>query len=257
MERKQSGGRVAAFFDVDGTLVAAPSLERRFFAELKWRRAIPTRNYFLWLKHALKQAPRVFRPGISAIRHANKMYLKDFWVTEAERLARMPVLHAGAIERVAWHVAQGHSIFLVSGTLFPLAQRVALQLVMRLAVYGMNACVGVCATRLETVEGRWTGRILGAAMFGKAKACQVTWLAHEEGFDLQRCYAYGDAASDRWMLEAVGQAAAVNPSRGLERIARRNGWPMLWWNGKAKEVAQNALRRHGRAEAIAEPGDPG
>src|SRR4029077_10693445 len=49
MKSREMVGRVAAFFDLDGTLILRPSLERRFFAELRQRRAIPMRNYFLWL----------------------------------------------------------------------------------------------------------------------------------------------------------------------------------------------------------------
>jgi len=49
--------------------------------------------------------------------------------------------------------------------------------------------------------------------------------------DLERCFAYGDSTSDWWMLEAVGRPAAVNPSGDLARIAGRNGWQVLRWNG--------------------------
>src|SRR4030081_68313 len=63
--------RIAAFFDLDGTLIGRPSLERRFFAQLRYRRAIPLGNYFLWLVRAAWLAPR----GMQMMRHANKMYL--------------------------------------------------------------------------------------------------------------------------------------------------------------------------------------
>jgi len=65
--------RIAAFFDIDGTLLAGPSLERHLFANLKYRRAIPARNYFLWLAHSFRLTPR----GMQTILHANKMYLRD------------------------------------------------------------------------------------------------------------------------------------------------------------------------------------
>ena len=44
--------RVAAFFDIDGTLLAGPSLERRLFANLRYRRTILTTNYLHWLAHS-------------------------------------------------------------------------------------------------------------------------------------------------------------------------------------------------------------
>ena len=59
-------------------------------------------------------------------------------------------------------------------------------------------------------------------------------VAANSGFDLARCYAYGDTATDRWMLGAVGRPAAVNPSRELQRIARLLDWPVLWWTNEAR-----------------------
>lgn len=227
--------RIAAFFDVDGTLVARPSLERRFFAELRRRHAIQARNYFLWLKEAVRLAPQ----GIAMIQHVNKMYLRGVPVAESlqggydkntcQWCSRVFAINAQAFERLAWHAMEGHPIVLVTGTLAPLAQRLALQLVIRLAARGTTASIAVCATRLEEVDGRWSGRIVGEAMFGEAKARATRRLAREKGFDLARCYAYGDSISDRWMLESVGRPAAVNPAEDLERIARRQNWPVLTW----------------------------
>jgi HAD superfamily hydrolase (TIGR01490 family) len=227
--------RLAAFFDVDGTLVARPSLERRFFAELRRRHAIPARNYLLWLKEAGRLAPQ----GLAMIQHANKMYLQgvrvaDVWQSDngavlCEASSQRFAINTQAFERLAWHAMEGHSIVLVTGALAPLAQRLALQTVIRLAARGITALIAVCGTRLEEVDGRWSGRIVGEAMFGEAKARAVRSLAREKGLDLARSYAYGDSMSDRWMLEIVGRPAAVNPAEDLERIARRLNWPVLTW----------------------------
>jgi HAD superfamily hydrolase (TIGR01490 family) len=222
---------VAAFFDVDGTILAPPSLERRFLQELRDQRAIPMKNYFLWLAHAARIAPR----GIAPIVHANKMYLRGVRADRPLKSgASVPKFFPQALKQVAWHAAQGHAVVLVTGTLAPLASEIALVLALRLAIRGTSASVGVCATRLEEIDGRWTGRIVGDAMFGEAKACAMRHLAANSGFDLARCYAYGDTATDRWMLGAVGRPAAVNPSRELQRIARLLDWPVLWWTNEAR-----------------------
>jgi HAD superfamily hydrolase (TIGR01490 family) len=242
--------QVAAFFDVDGTIVDRPSLERRFFGTLRSRRAIPAQNYFLWLAHAMQLAPR----GVAAIAHANKMYLRGVRVdgdslfpaggttdpvasSSRRYSSRVPLraLFAPAMERIAWHAAQEHAVVLVTGTLAPLAYEVALAVVLRLAVRGITTSIGVCATRLEETGGRWTGRIMGDAMFAEAKMRAVQQLAKKTGFDLARSYAYGDTASDRWLLGAVGQPVAVNPSRELQRIAHMLDWPVLWWKQKVDE----------------------
>jgi HAD superfamily hydrolase (TIGR01490 family) len=255
MRGNETGGVVvAAFFDLDGTLIPGPSLEKRFFADLRCRRAFPVRNYLLWLARAARLAPR----GIQTMRHANKMYLRGVRrdgseFSDAEQINRaVPRFFPAAIDQVAWHAKQGHAIVLVSGTLAPLAEEMGLALVLRLAVRGIEASVGACATRLEENEGRWTGRIIGEAMFGESKARAVRRIAAEGGFDLSQCYAYGDCINDRWMLEAVGRPTAVNPSQDMERLAGRRGWPVLMWaeRGASSQTVQTKHRRD-QAENVA------
>ena len=49
-EAKEKNGDVAAFFDLDGTLMPTASLEKRYFAVLRYRkRLIGIKNYFSWL----------------------------------------------------------------------------------------------------------------------------------------------------------------------------------------------------------------
>src|SRR5262249_47336912 len=156
----------------------------------------------------LRLAPR----GIETMLRANKMYLRNvparhlggtdtpvcanFGLAEpcstSMTFLALPSFFPAALSQVAWHALAGHAIVLVTGTLAPLAHQVAVTLTMRLAARGCLAPVGVCAMRLEEIDGRWTGRIVGEAMFGQAKARAVQRLATEEGFDLKRCYAYGD-----------------------------------------------------------------
>ena len=54
-------------------------------------------------------------------------------------------------------------------------------------------------------------------------------LATEQGFNLSDCYMYGDSPGDLPVLEAVGHPRVVNPIRGMARVARQRGWPILHW----------------------------
>jgi HAD superfamily hydrolase (TIGR01490 family) len=276
-EAKEKNGDVAAFFDLDGTLVPLPSMEKRFFAMLRYRRLIGIGRYCSWLRESLRLVPR----GINQILHANKMYLRGVRVDvegrgtdipislhvenegegkgrgssekkgERRRQARMPVpLYPDAVEQVAWHVERGHLIVIVSGMLEMLAAQAALELEAELSARGLACRLRVCATRLEQKDERWTGRIVGEAMFGEAKARAIRRVAAEQDLDLRRCFAYGDSSSDRWMLEVVGKPAAVNPSNDLARVARRNAWAVLHW-GERKNFTQSA-RRAQRSQWVAE-----
>ena len=241
-EVKERGQNIAAFFDLDGTLVALPSLERRFFKMLRYRRAIAAKNYWLWLAEAVRLAPR----GLSAMWHGNKMYLRGVAVDRLGKIGQNAALElfADAIDRMAWHVRQGHAIVIMSGTLEPLAQETARAIEEELGGHGVFPGIRVRATRLEEMNGRWTGGILGKAMFGKAKLRAALRMAAEMKLDLEKCYAYADSSSDRWLLAAVGRPFAVNPSNDLARLARIRGWPVLNWEGR-ENLAQ---RRRGHRE---------
>jgi len=268
MSANESQARIAAFFDLDGTLLPLPSLERRFVAALRDQRRILVRNYFRWLAQAIRLSPQ----GLLRMTHANKMYLRNISVSHSTLLLRstgtlacpeprrasIPVSHNAAasvsaridhlpaffpeaLHRATWHASRGHAIVLVTGTLEPLAKQAALALTIRLLARGITTSIRVCATRLEETHDRWTGRIAGEAIFGQAKARAVQCIAAESGFDLARCYAYGDTATDRWMLGAVGSPAAVNPSRELDRIARLRAWPIfLWRENRARQAGAAA-----------------
>jgi HAD superfamily hydrolase (TIGR01490 family) len=227
-------GRVAAFFDLDGTLVPKPSLEWRLFVALRRRGAIPLRNYGLWLAQVAKLAPR----GLSSVRHANKMFLRGVRTLhengELQGISqgadiRIPQFFPEALDRIAWHAKQGHAIVIVSGTLEVLARSAARVLRAQLFSGEIETSIQVLATRLEETEKLWTGRVLGEGMFGESKARAVRRLADADGYDLPRCYAYGDSLADRWLLAATGRPTAINPSRDLLSMARKRGWPVLRW----------------------------
>src|SRR5207237_3352033 len=143
MGAKEHGARVAAFFDLDGTLMPRPSMERRFFRVLRYRREIPLKNYFSWLREALKLLPR----GVGAVKQANKMYLEgvhsldecgagsrsDFpahkggpqaegqALTLPRRKPRLPVrrFFEEVVESETCHAMFGHAIGGASGPLAP------------------------------------------------------------------------------------------------------------------------------------------
>jgi len=220
-----------AFFDIDGTLLAKPSLEWRFFWNLRRRGRIPARNYFVWFAESL----RLVRRGIWQATHANKMYLRGL---TAENLPQdavdphrfwLPQFFPAALQRIWWHTLRGDSIVLVSGTLSPLAEIVRFALERELLWRSVEITVFVIATPLEASGARWTGRVSGSPMFAESKARAIKEFANLQQVSLSRCSAYGDSALDRWMLASVGHPFAVNATRRMCTIARLHGWPMLRW----------------------------
>jgi HAD superfamily hydrolase (TIGR01490 family) len=213
--------KIGAFFDLDGTLVASPSLEWQFVGYLLGREAMGSREIGRWLSRFAKNClldPR-------AATTANKQYLAglraslvDDWANSLAQAA--PRFFPAGLDRVAWHLAQGHRVFFVSGTLKPLAEVVAERL---------PGPIEVRATELETARGEWTGQLAGEHMSGEAKARAVRDLAARYSLSLWDSCAYGNSIEDLPMLDSVGQHMAVNPPTRLRRIARREGWQILDW----------------------------
>jgi phosphoserine phosphatase len=200
--------------------------------------------------------------GVFPIGPANKSYLRKLNVgdtaSSGRRLfqSRRVAFFNSAIARVVEHVQQGHMIVIVSGTLPVLARPAARSLEAVVAAYGLATKVCTRATRLGRDGACWTGHLAGDAMFGAAKALAIRRLAARMNWDLRQCYGYGDSLSDRWMLETVGRPMAVNPSRGLERLARERRWPIVRWSSshqnrhdsREEQIGSGAARsRSGRA----------
>ena len=85
---------------------------------------------------------------------------------------------------------------------------------------------GALGTVAESVDGVYTGRLVGELLHGPAKPSAIASLADREGLDLARCAAYSDSVNDLPMLTLVGHPNAVNPDGDLRAEARRRGWPV-------------------------------
>jgi HAD superfamily hydrolase (TIGR01490 family) len=242
-----AAGTVGAFFDLDGTLLPASSLEWRFIGYLLERDEISSGRVGRWLA----RFAGTFWHDLHGATAGNKQYLcgiGEELVTDWERSlaaeyfpGRSLPFFDEALQRIAWHSAQGHRLFIVSGTLAPLARVAARSLAARVL-----AEVGACATELEVAAGSariWNGRIAGEHVSGGAKLLAVRGLAARYGMDLARSYAYGDSLGDLRMLEGVGNGVAVNPTRGLARVAGKRGWQTQVWQKTIGEIPDAAGRR--------------
>jgi HAD superfamily hydrolase (TIGR01490 family) len=230
-----SSSKIGAFFDLDGTLVAPPSLEWQFIGYLLGRDALGGKEIGRWLARCAKDCLR--DPRSATI--GNKQYLaglrESLTADWANSLAPgSPQFLPAGIERMARHFAQGHRVFLISGTLNPLAQVVARRL---------PGPVEICATELEVSGRYWTGRIAGEHMSGDVKARAIRSLAARFGLALWDSYAYGNSISDLPMLDSVGHRVAINPPARLRRIARREGWQSCDWPNPTEGPAKDARVR--------------
>jgi HAD superfamily hydrolase (TIGR01490 family) len=85
----------------------------------------------------------------------------------------------------------------------------------------------VICSRLETREGKFTGRTIGKLVYGEEKKNRLYAYCHAHGYDPAEAYYYGDSYTDHFVMSTVGHPVAVDPDKRLCRIALRNNWPIL------------------------------
>ncbi|MEV6965816.1 HAD-IB family hydrolase [Hamadaea sp. NPDC051192] len=216
-------GRSAAFFDLDKTVIAKSSALA--FGRPFYRDGLITR------RDAVKAAYAQLSFKIGGADDASMARTRDYlaelckgWSAEQvrqivdETLHELikPYVYAEAAALIAEHQATGRDVVLVSASGEEFVRPIGAQL-------GVH---DVVATRMRIVDDVYTGEIdFYAAGTGKVSA--VKELAAERGYDLSECYAYSDSISDAPLLEIVGNPTAVNPDRGLRKLAVEREWPIL------------------------------
>ena len=203
--------QTAAIFDVDGTLLTGPSLERTFLSFLKREGWLGTRHLGAFFRGMMRGIPT----------RENKMHFRGEDKERLQQLARTcvdreiaPRLLRSALDRIRLHRISGHRVALISGTLDVLLQPLAELLCLEDAV----------GTDLEERNGVLTGRISGVHPYAKGKVKSLLSLQSRLEFDVLQSFAYGNHHTDRHLLAAVGHPVATNPDVRLERIALSRGW---------------------------------
>lgn len=86
---------------------------------------------------------------------------------------------------------------------------------------------GTGTTSERDADGVYTGRLVGPFCYREGKVAVMRQLAADYGYDLTKSYAYSDSVSDLPMLAAVGHPVAVNPEPALRDLAADRGWPII------------------------------
>lgn len=211
----------AAFFDVDRTLLPGVSAEMLFVRALL-RREIPGRfRIFPFLAEWIRLLPN----GFKTARKANKAYLAGAKPDEIRQwgehlfTARIePRLGKRGRIWIEKERTHGRAIVLLSGMPEPLLGPF-------IRHFAADFSIG---TPLEVdASDTLTGRRAGPHPYGRTKLEIAQQLAEIHGWSLSECSAYGDHASDAFLLGSVGQAYAVDPDPQLRNEAQRRGWPIL------------------------------
>lgn len=214
--------QVAAFFDVDNTIMQGASIfllarglhKRKFFTTGDILRAAYQQAYFRYV--GVEDPAHIENARTSAL-----AFIKGHSVRELEEIGEevfdeymAEKIWPGTRALAQWHLDRGHRVWLVTAAPVEIASVIARRL-------GLTGAMGTIA---EHVDGIYTGRLVGEMLHGPSKESAVQALADREGLDLEQCYAYSDSSNDLPMLSLVGHPCAVNPDAELRSHAKTQGW---------------------------------
>jgi HAD superfamily hydrolase (TIGR01490 family) len=211
----------AAFFDVDNTMMIGASI-------FHFAKGLAARDFFSW-RDLLRFTSQQARLRLSGENHSHMHTSRDSALAfvAGKKVAEIVSLGeeiydeelagriwSGTHALARLHIESGQRVWLVTATPVELATIIARRLEL----------TGALGTVAESVDGVYTGRLVGEVLHGEAKAAAVRDLAVREGLDLERCTAYSDSINDLPMLSLVGRAVAVNPDSALRAEAKQHGW---------------------------------
>jgi len=231
----------AAFFDVDNTMMIGASIFH-FARGLAARKFFTTADLvgFAWQQFRFRIGGRETRYSTTTGRDTALSFVAGRPVAEITELGEeiydelmADRIWAGTRALAQMHLDAGQRVWLVTATPVELALIIARRL-------GLTGALGTVA---ESVDGHYTGRLVGEILHGPAKAHAVRALAVTEGLDLRRCTAYSDSVNDVPMLSAVGTAVAVNPDSELRDVAKERGWQVRDFRTgrKAAKIGVNSV----------------
>ena len=240
----------AAFFDVDNTVLRGASVFH--LAKGLWKRGFFTGGdiaAMLWKQvHFALIGENLVH--VAKIREQALTFVAGHTVDEIERIGEevydevmADKIWPGTRALAQSHLESGHDVWLVTASPVEVATVIASRL-------GLTGALGTVA---ESVDGVYTGRLVGEPLHGASKAVAVEALADQRGYELAICSAYSDSANDIPMLSLVGHPCAVNPDSTLLHHARANSWQVRdFRNGrKAAKLGAQAAGATALAGALA------
>jgi len=231
--------KIAAFFDVDRTLLAGFSAIA-FLRERVVSGQMSPREMAETLLGTLGYA--LGRTGFSGLVAAHVAAYRGLAESALEKLGQevfdkylATEIYPESRALLRAHQERGHTVAIVSSAtpfqVEPLAHELDIE--------------HVLCTRLEVKEGALTGRVVRPTCFGDGKAIAAETLAAAQGLELERSFFYTDSRDDLPLLERVGRPRPLNPDRALAQIAKERQWPVRRFQSRGtpglSELARTVL----------------
>lgn len=222
-----------AIFDVDGTLVAGKSTEKRFIAWMLRRGHIGPRQLLAAAWFVLRWFPRYGRH----VFRKNKAWLSGLDEAAVTREAALFVTEqlddtdwiAPAVAELSRHLERGDTVVLLSGSPQPIVDLLC-------GEFGAAEGLG---TQCDVVHGRYTAAPATRHPFFDDKVALLSSICEKYDVAAQDVSAYADSRFDIPLLASVGHPAAVCPDKRLAEWAAANNSRIIQNNSQKIELQNN------------------
>ncbi|KAJ53518.1 HAD superfamily hydrolase (TIGR01490 family) [Clostridium tetanomorphum] len=205
--------KVAAFFDIDGTLYREGLITEVFKKLIKCEIIKPERwynevrpEYIKWDRregnydnYLLKMA-KIYTEAIKGLhRYQVEFIAKNVVEQKGDRV------YTFTRDRIKWHKSKGHIVITISGSPIELVKEMSLK-------HGFDDYRGTIYAMDE--NEMYTGEVIPMwDSVSKKKAIEK--LTKQYDIDLENSYAYGDTAGDFSMFKMIKYPVCVNPTKEL------------------------------------------
>lgn len=206
-------GKIAAFFDIDGTIyregliteVFKKIIKYELVDEEKWHNDVRPaylkwdRRQGLYDTYLLKMID-IYMEAIKGIDKYHIDYIaKKVIEQKGDRV------YTFSRDRIKWHKEQGHIVIAISGSPIELVHEMSLK-------YDMDDYKGTIY-KLDK-DNKYSGEVV-PMWDGESKERAIKELKKKYNIDLEKSYAYGDTSGDYTMFKCVGNPYAINPTKEL------------------------------------------
>ena len=212
--------KVAAFFDIDGTIyregliteVFKKIVKYELIKEEKWDNEVKP-AFLKWDKRQgdyddyLLKMVDIYMDAIKGVKKYHIDHIaKNVIDQKGDRV------YTFTRERIKWHKEQGHVIIAISGSPIELVKEMA-------GKYNMDDFRGT----IYKIDGeeKYTGEII-PMWDAISKQNAIKELVDKYDIDLSQSFAYGDTSGDFTMFKNVGNPYAINPTRELIGKVKEN-----------------------------------
>jgi HAD superfamily hydrolase (TIGR01490 family) len=205
--------KIAAFFDIDGTLYREGLITEVFKKLIKseliendrWYKEVKP-YYIKWDKrignydnYLLKMADIYSEAIIGLHRSQIEFIAKQIIKQKGDRV------YTYTRDRIKWHKEQGHIIITVSGSPIELVREMSIK-------YGFDDYIGT--KYIFNENNIYTGDII--PMWDSiSKQTAIESFVCKYNIDLNKSYAYGDTSGDYTMLSLISNPTVINPTKEL------------------------------------------